>query len=339
MGFDDWSYATLSQPKVQREPDECLASWLLRIGMKLALSKAEIEHEIGVPLAILNFAQGADALNQVTSRTGQTQVIDALHPDNRFRSPECISSVPGSWAACATCLEEDRAEGKQPYIRIGWTHPLCTICLKHLIPLNALGDLSIWEDNWCLAINEPLRSDTRLDAVEVSEIAAIQRAAAAVAEGTADVVRQLTDEISDLVDALSVQANLVMGPGSVLGVFERRRRGRSVRSWSTQLPHDIMYALSAADRLLIVRTALSIRWPTDPGNDLGDWVSDCINSSVPQGRRRAVVNQQADPLLLLALALPIHNFHQLSARSCRWSADLRYRWQSCAMTAAFSGFN
>ncbi|MFC5371009.1 TniB family NTP-binding protein [Brevundimonas faecalis] len=93
----------------------------------------------------------------------------------------------------------------------------------------------------------------------------------------------------------------------------------------------------SADRLLLVRTALSIRANACDG--LGEWMSNYIHLAVPRGRRRVLVNMEPDPLLLLALALPIHNFHQLSLRTSLWSRDLQERWHNCAIAAAFSGFN
>ena len=306
--------------------------------MALGLSKAEIEQEIGAPLGALDFALGAEGVKRAAARTGfhVSKLTVAIHPDNRARTPEVMCDVPRAWAVCRDCLEDDRAGGKQPYVRTAWTHPLSTWCPKHRVPLNALDDLELWEDSWSLMIEGRLRRDSLLDAVSPMEAPSLQRTAAYIENG-ATTIGQLTDEISDIVDALSVQANLVTGPGSVLGVFERRRRGRSVRSWCTQLPRDIMYAHSGADRLLLVRTALSIRDNTCEG--LGEWMPNCINLAVPRGRRRVLVNPQPDPLLLLALALPIHNFHQLSLRTHAWSPDLRDRWQSCAIAAAFSGFN
>lgn len=186
-------------------------------------------------------------------------------------------------------------------------------------------------------IKGALRSDRLLDAATPLEAISLQRTAAFIADGAVGPVRLLTNEVSDIVDALSVQANLVTGPGSVMGVFERRRRGRSVQSWGTQLPQGIMYAHSGADRLLLVRTALSIRANACDG--LREWMSNYIQLAVPRGRRRTLVNVEPDPLLLLALALPIHNFHQLSLRTSRWSRDFQDRWHNCAIVAAFSGFN
>lgn len=338
MGSDKPDFATLSSPAVARETDECIASWLLRIAMTLGLSKAEIEQEIGTPLWALDFAQGAEGVKRAAARTGfhVSKLTVAIHPDNRTRTPEVMCDVPRAWAVCRDCLENDRAGGRQPYVRTAWTHPLSTWCPKHQVPLNALDDLTLWKDSWFLMIEEPLRSDSLLDLVFPMETPGLQRTALYIDGGTAT-IGQLTNEISDIVDALSVQANLVTGPGSVLGVFERRRRGRSVRSWCTQLPSGIMYAHSGADRLLLVRTALSIRDNACEG--LGEWMPNCINLAVPRGRRRVLLNLQPDPLLLLALALPIHNFHQLSLRTQEWSPDLRDRWQSCAIAAAFSGFN
>lgn len=184
-------------------------------------------------------------------------------------------------------------------------------CPEHQKPLNALDNLELWEGSWSLMIEGPLRSDRLLDVATPLEAIGLERTAAFIADGAAVPVKLFTNEISDIVDALSVQANLVTGPGSVMGVFERRRRGRSVQSWGTQLPQGIMYAHSGADRLLLVRTALSI----------------------------ALVSLEPDPLLLLALALPIHNFHQLSLRTRLWSRDIQDRWHNCAIAAAFSGFN
>jgi hypothetical protein len=339
MASEDHRFRTLSSPAVLRETDECLSSWLLRIALALGLSKAELEQELGTPLGILGFARGSEAVKRAAARTGvpASSLIAAIHPDNLARSPEALCEVPRAFAVCSDCLENDRAGGKQPYVRIAWTHPLSAWCLEHQKPLNALDNLELWEGSWSLMIEGPLRSDRLLEVATPLEAIGLERTAAFIADGAAVPVKQFTNEISDIVDALSVQANLVTGPGSVMGVFERRRRGRSNQSWGTQLPQGIMYAHSGADRLLLVRTALSIR--TNACDGLGEWMSNYIQLAVPRGRRRALVNLEPDPLLLLALALPIHNFHQLSLRTSLWSRDFQDRWHNCAIAAAFSGFN
>lgn len=46
---------------------------------------------------------------------------------------------PACWAICARCLQRDMDQGRVPYVRRAWTHPLAVFCAEHGVPLAPHG--------------------------------------------------------------------------------------------------------------------------------------------------------------------------------------------------------
>lgn len=340
MGFDRERGATLSFPRVDRQRGEALSSWLARIARVHLLDLEHVEAEIGCRVCLVDHAPGEGVIERVAQRTGATPdaVREALHPLGTLAPP---LNGELDWSVCPQCLEADREAGRPLYIRTDWTHPLVTVCLSHSAPL-----VVPTADEWSQLAGDtarPGRQDVLLAQVDCEPLDALIRAAHLVAGHTVEGVsaRQLEQEVGDLTDALGVQMTRTMGQGAVLTLFEQPRRGRHIRASSLDLPEQLLTLLGPADRLLFVRAALALRWPSDGYAQeravLGDWFSRVVHMAVPSGRRRVIGDQALDPLILVAMALPPRPFHQLRRRAMAWSEDLHQRWMVAEQLSALAG--
>lgn len=345
MGFDRSDAATLAVPLVKREEGEALSSWLARIAREHLLTLEEVAAETGCAVAVVDHISDPQMVSQIARRTGVPvgDVESALHLNRTSRQPVRQGEV--DWRICAACLAADREAGRAPHVRAAWTHMLATVCLDHEAPLivpsgHDCGDLLPDDEPW-----RP-REDHGLRNLEGEPLGSLLMAARLVCpsqpsnEGDALLLEQ---EVFDLVDALSVQCSYALGPGAVLSLFEQPRRCRHVRPLSLHLPEAILLDMDTADRLLFVRAALAVRWPS-PDNSieremLGDWLSRVATLVLPKARRRVIDASSLDPLGLLAVALPIRPFHQMRVRSAAWSIDLRQRWAAAEQIAALAGLN
>jgi len=340
MGFDRVLDATLSFPMVQRQQNEALSSWLARIAKEHLLDLEHVEAEIGCPLSLVDHDPSGGIVDRIARRTGtDAELVRAgVHPIAPLFPPRRGEL---DWRVCPQCLRGDRDVGRPPYVRVVWIHPLVTICLEHMVPL-VIPSAEEWSE---LAGDgaRPSRQDVLLNQIDAEPLDAFIRAARLVLTeiGNAEDVRQLEREVADIAEALAVQMTRSMGQGAVLSLFEQPRRGRHVRAFALDLQHGLLSHMTPADRLLFVRAALALRWPTEGFVQeravLGDWYSVVVRISVPSSRRRMVGDHGLDPLSLLALALPANAFHQLRQRSTAWSPDLRRRWAVAEQLAGLAG--
>lgn len=342
MGFDRPVGATLSIPAVKREEGEALSSWLARIAKVHLLTLDEVGEEISCPVTAADHTACAETLLRIARRTGANlaDVHAAVHP---HLTVTVSSRRDLDWRVCPQCLAADQEAGRAIHIRSAWTHPLVTVCLEHQAPLvipSAENCANL------LPEQEPHpRPDHGLRTLSGEPLDSLLRAARLVSPSApvGPESLMLTREVRDLVDALGVQMNICLGRGAVLGLFEHPRRGRTVRAMSLELPAGLLDDLEAADRLLFVRAALAIRWPSADGGlereVLGDWFSRLTALVVPKGRRRVIGAHALDPLGLLAVALPVRPFHCLRGRAARWSVELQRRWAAAEQLAALAGLN
>lgn len=343
MAFDQSLNATLSFPAVRPEEGEALSSWLARIARAHLLDLDHVADEIGCRVQLVDHAPDDETVGRIAHRIGTTrQVIrNSLHP---LSSP-ATRPVHGQldWRICSACFAADVEQGRVPYVRLAWLHPLSTICVEHR---SALTIPTVGE--WCALTTdevEPPRQDHGLGDLSSEPVESLVRAARLVdpSAPTDHNAGAITREVLDLVDALGVQVSLAMGKGAAIALFEQTRRGRHVRPLSLDLQKALITGLDPADRLLFVRSALALRWPStgylQERQVLGDWFTRVVTATVPSGRRRIISDHPRDPLGLLAVALPAQAFHQLRQRAEGWSEEFRIRWVAAEQLAALAGLN
>lgn len=337
---------TLSSPRVEPRPDEAIASWFFRLGRELLLTEDEVNEELGFCYARLDKAPTAVRLRQAAVRTGRG--VEGLRPLTHpyFRAYPMEEGRVGlaSWAVCPTCLAEDRRSGGDAYVRLAWVHPLASVCLKHNQPLAPVTGAD-FEVEASGEFAPPGDGDVAVKPMDASELEACCEASI-LAGGSANArnehLRHRYGEISDIADALATQANTCMGGASLESSFENRWWGLRGRSGAVEMPDHILPELDARDRLSLVRIALRILGPeqSGPAPDpiIEAWVDDCSRLRTPRVRMRSLRYASVDPLIIIALALPVHSFHRLGARAKAWSPAVRARWQAASTVAAFSGF-
>jgi len=156
---------------------------------------------------------------------------------------------PHCWAVCPTCLQEDQAQGRAPYVRRAWTHPLSAFYRAHNAPLVPHGnsrikiasDLTLFGDG-----AEPIEPrDNLLDIVEFDDPGMVSR-----------VFRTLDD--SGKAEALEKRLRLRWAVRDVIDAMTTRMRdpAAGANCWTD---------IDAATRLLYVRLALLVlAEPGDP---------------------------------------------------------------------------
>lgn len=343
MGFDRHNAATLSFPQIAPEEGEVLSSWLARIAKAHLLDLDHVGDEIGCPVQRVDHAPSDAILIQIARRTtvDLDRVRAAVHPLLTSRDRPVRGEL--EWRVCPTCLTEDVEAGRAAHLRVAWSHPLSTVCLKHRSPLLIPSEQQTMA---MLPVDAALsRQDHGLSCVRKEPLDSLLLAATLVdpAKSASPDLQILLREIRDLVDALAVQINFALGRGAALALFEQPRRGRHIAPMALSLPDGIMTGLDPADRLLFARAAIALRWPSAGYHQerevLGDWFSRIVAIVVPKGRRRVIDDGGMDPLGLLALALPAQPFDQLRRRAEDWSEDMRARWLRAEQLAALAGLN
>ncbi|WP_410213196.1 TniQ family protein [Phenylobacterium sp.] len=350
MGFEAPITPTLALPRVEPVPGEALSSWLVRIAHRQLLSLHEVGWEIGVELHEPDRNPDRAALAGITARTGRSiaELEAMVHPAFLKAAAPAGLPVPLAWAVCRSCLQEDVAMERPPHVRVNWTHPLATCCPTHREPLVPHGQAGVdlvgdpTNEGWTRA-SEPL--DLNIARMQPEELR-LGEAAAALIESRSpaaqDLLRVWTLEVLDVVDALCTQMNICMGRGPLMSGLEMRWGQVSTRGGSPELRTAAAYEISTAARLSHVRAAMRILGapgcPPTPDPALTQWVEECARLSVPKARQRALKYASLDPLVLVALALPVTSFHLMGARAEHWSPHGEARWRAAATVAAFSGF-
>ena len=259
---------------------------------------------------------------------------------------------PHAWSICRRCLEEDQVQGRAPYIRQAWTHPLSAFCRAHNAPLVPHGnseikiasDLTLFGDG--VEPREPV--DNLLGVVAFDDEKMVARVFQ-VLDGTTS-IRRLEDRLGlrwavrDIIDALATNMRAV-GTGSLAAVLEQPLFQRKSLQGSNYLQMDWWSDIDAATRLLYVRLALAIL--ADPGDPVRNpktsplgphWLTLRYRHSKTQGWQSVFTHAVPDLLFLLVMELPRHAVQELNERSMAWPADLRRRWIYAVAVGAVGGF-
>jgi len=116
-----------------RQPGEALSSWLARSAAANLLTLGELEAELRCRLGGVDW-RGGDAGTAATL-LGADPVQATTDCWERPAEQTPPADAPESWAVCSECLREDLTEGRAPFIRARWLHPLVTACPHHAVPL------------------------------------------------------------------------------------------------------------------------------------------------------------------------------------------------------------
>jgi hypothetical protein len=197
-----------------RENDEALSSWLVRTADAHLLTVDELEREIGGPLSGLDRGN-ATLLPRLAAMTcTDVRELAALAPADLAAHPmRAGPKPPHCWAVCPTCLQEDQAQGRAPYVRRAWTHPLSAFCRAHNAPLVPHGnsrikiasDLTLFGDG-----AEPIEPrDNLLDIVEFDDPGMVARVFRTLDDsGKAEALERrlrLRWAVRDVIDAMTTR--------------------------------------------------------------------------------------------------------------------------------------
>jgi hypothetical protein len=348
-----WPPRDLSVLAPSREPDEALSSWLVRTANAHLLTIPELEREIGGTVAGLDRGDATLIPRLSTMMRVDVAALSAMVPADLLAHPMRPGpSPPYAWSICRRCLEEDQVQGRAPYIRQAWTHPLSAFCRAHNSPLVPHGnseikiasDLTLFGDG--VEPREPV--DNLLGVVAFDDERMVARVFQ-VLDGTASIGR-LEDRLSlrwavrDIIDALATNMRAV-GTGSLAAVLEQPLFQRKSLQGSNYLQMDWWSDIDAATRLLYVRFALAIL--ADPGDPVRNpktsplgphWLTLRYRHSKIQGWQSVFTHAVPDLLFLLVMELPRHAVQELNERSMAWPPDLRRRWIYAVAVGAVGGF-
>jgi hypothetical protein len=254
---------------------------------------------------------------------------------------------PHGWSVCRRCLEEDRVQGRAPYIRRVWTHPLSAFCRVHDLPLVPHGnsqikiasDLTLFGDG-----AEPSEPVDNLLGVATFDDRAMAARALQLLDETAAIDRlSLRWAVRDIIDALATNIREPKA-GALASLFEHPLFQRRSRQGSNSLQTDWWSDIDAATRLMYVRLALLIlAEPGDPVRNpkapaLGpSWLLQRYRHTKPPGWQSVFTHAAKDLLFLLAMELPRNAVQELSDRSLAWPEDLRRRWTYAVAVGAVGG--
>jgi hypothetical protein len=222
---DDIDLSVLAPPI---QPDEALSSWLVRVADAHLITVAELERDLGGPVAGLDRGDPTllprlAAITRVSIETLRRVPLTDLiaHPMRPGPRP------PACWAICVRCLHEDVGQGRAPYVRRTWTHPLAVFCAEHGVPLAPQGHspikiasaLNLFDASFIE--NEP--RDAMLETAGFDATAMVQRVWRALgADAGAKRLEhrlRLRWAVRDVVDALGANRREPHG-GSLASLFE-----------------------------------------------------------------------------------------------------------------------
>lgn len=335
-----------------RENDEALSSWLVRTADAHLLTVDELEHEIGGPLSGLDRGSATQLPRLAAMTRVDAAELAALAPADLAAHPmRAGPKPPYCWAVCPTCLQEDQAQGRAPYVRRAWTHPLSAFCRAHNAPLIPHGnsrikiasDLTLFGDG-----AEPVEPrDNLLDIVEFDDPGMIARVFQALDDsGKAAALEKrlrLRWAVRDVIDAITTRMR-DPAAGALVALLEQPIFQRRSFTGSNHMTEDCWTDIDAATRLLYVRLALLVLAEPDPAlsektSPLGsNWLLLRYRHTKIRGWQTLFEHAVRDPMFLLTMELPRNAVLQLSERSLAWPRDLRRRWTYAAAAGAISGY-
>jgi hypothetical protein len=302
-----------------RENDEALSSWLVRTADAHLLTVDELEREIGGPLSGLDRGDVMLLPRLAVMTRADAAELAALAPADLAAHPmRAGPKPPRCWAVCPACLQEDKAQGRAPYIRRAWIHPLSAFCRAHnaaLVPPHAIMIARVFR-----VLDE---------------------------SGSADVLERrlrLRWAVRDVIDALATRMR-TPNSGALISLLEHPIFQRRSFIGSNHMVEDCWADIDAATRLLYVRLALLVLAnPNDTVLDerpspLGpNWLMLRYRHTKIKGWQSLFVHAAPDPMFLLTMELPRNAILQLNERSLAWPPDLRRRWTYAAAVGAIGGY-
>ena len=275
-------------------------------------------------------------------------LLATLSPDLLAHPLSAGPAPPDAWAVCPACLAQDVEEGRPPYVRATWTHPLTTHCQVHTRPLisHAASSIKVADDE--MVFDRHPERPARWDALgerPFDNPGVVARVASGLRQrekGRSEWLK-LRFAIRDIVDGLGTLTRGVH-PRALMNHFEEPLFGRRSLIGALRLPVGWMAEMDATTRLLYVRVALFVlAEPPDPSSaDVGPlgavWLRDLYAHSRPRGWEARFKHAIRDPLLLFATQLPRETILALDERSLAWPADLRRRWTYAAAAGAIGGY-
>jgi len=275
-----------------REHDEALSSWLVRIADAHLLTVNELEREIGGPLSGLDRGD-ATLLPRLAAMTRvNVSELAALVPTDLAAHPmRAGPKPPHCWAVCRACLQEDQIQGRAPFVRRAWTHPLSVFCRAHNTPLSPHGnsDIKIASDLTLFGDGaEPFEPrDSLLDVAQFDDPAMLARVFRVLDDsGGAEALERrlrLRWAVRDVIDALRTNMR-APNSGVLSSLLESPLFQRRSPTGSNHMPQDCWADIDAATRLLYVRLALLVL--AEPGDPV---LSEKISPPPHQNQRLASV--------------------------------------------------
>lgn len=342
----------LSRVAPPQQPGEAVSSWLARVAQASLLTTKEISRELGQGLSDLDRGNPA-GIPLAAKMLGcpPNQLTESILADLRVAPLPSGPEPPRSWSVCVRCLQQDLGEGRPPYLRALWTHPLATVChvhRRHLVGYDA-SPVKIVDDTTFFGASRPPATDrdTLLEAAKFDAWPMLERVNDAISNpigpGGLGEVLGLRCAVGDVVDALASRQD-GRSTGALMTVFEEHFFGRKSLPAAFRLPNDWWCTIDAVKRLLYVRMALLIlSEPPDP--DLGarspfgeDWLASRYAHARSSGWRATFAHAVVDPLIALTVELPWDAVAALGDRSVDWPSDLRRRWTYAAAAGALGTF-
>ncbi|MBO9709527.1 MAG: TniQ family protein [Caulobacter sp.] len=322
------------------EVGEALSSWLVRTADAHLLTSRELEKEMHGSIAELDRGNLAPLARLAMMMRTESAALRAMILEDFIRQP-CRAGPPPPhcWAVCPYCLAVDVEQGRAPYVRRTWTHPLAVYCALHRAPLVPHGnsDIKIASELTLFGDLQPYEPrDNLLDRSHFDARELILHTIDVLEDSTkVDERDRLTDAVSDIVDALATNM-YTPNSGVAIRLIEAPVMRRRSLPGSNELPEKWWLDVNARERLLYVRMALLfLSEPAHPprSSDKGPFGANWFANRYAKNYVGWVSCAMEDPLLLLATELPRSAVSTMNYRSFAWPKRLRQRWSSAVSAA------
>lgn len=331
------------------EVGEAISSWLARTAEAHLLTVIELQHEIGGSIAAFDRGDCTLLPRLACMMQADVEALRSMVLPHFILQPARAGPPPPScWSVCASCLSEDRAQGRAPYVRSAWTDPLFVYCPIHNAPLVPHGNspTRVVADEFLFdrkhKSHEPRDATlSRFYFDKPHEVSRIHRELNLSSDEYDAENQGLRYAILDIVDALATNMR-TDGSGALVSLLEKPLMNRRSLPGSMGLPQAWWSDVAASYRLLYVRIAfIFVADPRSPWlhyfpSPFGrSWFSRrlCNATDIPWINGAAL-----DPLILLAVELPGPAIGALTFRAVRWTNSLRMRWTYAVAAAALGRY-